>query len=365
MIEEFAKYGFAFVGTLLLLRLMSRLARKIGLVDAPGGRKRHRGAIPLIGGPAIFAGLAFSALIIVDTLYPYRALFAALALLLIAGLLDDLHDLSPRQKIFAQLLAGALMVYWGHTSVINLGDLIGTGGISTGYFAVPFTLVALIGLINASNMVDGADGLAAGLSLIALLFLAICAMLTARPVSAQLLLTTVAVVLAFWMLNMRFPWQAHARAFLGDSGSMMLGMLLTWFSIEVSRGHTGIYPITAVWFMAVPLIDMAVVILRRIARGHSPFRAGRDHLHHMLIAAGLAPGTAVLLILAIALGLAAIGFSAWRVQVPQYWLFYGFLALLAISYVMSWRWQRIARALRRRQRNLGRVGRSASAAQRS
>ncbi|NIO41374.1 MAG: undecaprenyl/decaprenyl-phosphate alpha-N-acetylglucosaminyl 1-phosphate transferase, partial [Burkholderiales bacterium] len=275
MSELFVKYLLAFVGTLFLLRLLARLAGRIGLVDYPGRRKRHRGEIPLIGGPAIFAGLAFGVLFTAETLYPYRPLFAALAILLIAGLLDDLRDLTPRQKFLAQLIAGAIMVWWGQHVVLSLGDLLGIDNISTDFWAIPFTLIALLGLINAINMADGADGLAAGLSLIALSFLALSAVLTGRVVSAQLLFTIVAVVLAFWVMNMRFPWQVHAKVFLGDSGSMILGALLTWFSIEIAHGPGGIYPMAAVWFLALPLIDMAVVIARRLARGHSPFRAGR------------------------------------------------------------------------------------------
>jgi UDP-GlcNAc:undecaprenyl-phosphate/decaprenyl-phosphate GlcNAc-1-phosphate transferase len=344
------QYGLAFAGTLLLLRLLARLALRVGLVDTPGRRKRHRGAIPLIGGPAIFAGLAFGALFIVDTLYPYRALFAGLAVLLIAGLLDDLRDLSPRQKFAAQLLAGAIVIFAGHTTVFHLGDLFGFGPVSLPNWGVPFTIVALLGMINAINMADGADGLASGLALVALLFLALCALLSGLPVSFQLLMTAFAAVAAFWAMNMRFPWQPHAKVFLGDSGSMMLGLLLTWFSIEVARGGLRPPPIAAVWFLALPLIDMAVVILRRLGRGHSPFRAGRDHFHHMLIAAGLRPGTAVLLILAIALALASVGFFAWRARLPESWLFYGFLALLAFAYLLSGQWLRIVRRLRRRKR---------------
>ena len=348
--KPLVQYALVFAGTLLLLQLLARLAIRVGLVDYPGRRKRHRGEIPLIGGPAIFAGLAFGVLLTTDTLYPYRPLFAALAILLIAGLLDDLRDLTPRQKLFAQLIAGLCMVLWGNHTVLSLGDLFGIGNISTDYWAIPFTVIALLGLINAINMADGADGLASGLSLIALLFFAVSALLTGREVSAQLLFTAAAVVLAFWFLNMRFPWQAHAKVFLGDSGSMILGALLTWFSIEVARGRAGIYPIAAVWCLAVPLIDMAVVIVRRISRGHSPFRAGRDHLHHMLIAAGMSPGTAVLLVLLLALVFAATGFFAWRTGVPEPWLFYGFIALLVISGAVSWRWPRIAMYVRRRRR---------------
>jgi UDP-GlcNAc:undecaprenyl-phosphate GlcNAc-1-phosphate transferase len=344
------QYALAFAGSLFLLRLLARLAIRVNLVDYPSRRKRHHGEIPLIGGPAIFAGMAFATLLIADGLYRYRALFFALAVLLIAGLFDDLRDLTPKRKLLVQIIAGICIVYWGNHSVLSLGDLLGIGNISTGYWAVPFTLVALLGLTNAINMVDGADGLAAGLSLIALLFLGISALLTGRTLSAEMVFTAAAVVLAFWMMNMRFPWQAHARVFLGDSGSMVLGALLTWFSIEIARGSNGIYPITAVWFLALPLIDMGVVIFRRVARGHSPFRAGRDHFHHMLIGAGMPPGRAVLLVLLLALALAATGFFAWRAGVPEYWLFYGFIALMAISSMLSWHWPRIAIRLRRRRR---------------
>jgi UDP-GlcNAc:undecaprenyl-phosphate GlcNAc-1-phosphate transferase len=143
---------------------------------------------------------------------------------------------------------------------------------------------------------------------------------------------------------------SRARIFLGDSGSMMLGLLLTWFSVEVTRGNRGLAPIAAVWFLAMPLLDMGVVILRRIGKGQSPFRAGRDHFHHVLIATGMPPGTAVLLIHAIALTLATAGFVAWRLGVSDYWMFYAFVALLACSYALSWRWRRVIRAVRRRTR---------------
>ena len=355
MTTHFVHYGLIFAGTLLLLRVFARLAGRVGLVDYPGRRKRHRGEIPLIGGPAIFAGLAFGVLLISEPLTPYRPLFAALAILLIAGLLDDLRDLTPRQKLFAQLLAGLCIVVWGNHMVLSLGDLFAIGNISTEYWAIPFTLIALLGLINAINMIDGADGLASGLALIALLFLGISALLTGRAMSAQLLFTILAVVLAFWVLNMRFPWQPHAKIFLGDSGSMILGALLTWFSIEVAHGRAGIYPIAAVWFLALPLIDMGIVIVRRLLRGHSPFRAGRDHFHHMLIAAGMPAGVAVLVVLLLSSLLAATGFFSWRAGVPEYWLFAGFVGMLLFSAALSSRWTRIAMYLRRRRRAVSRA----------
>lgn len=343
------KYILVFVGTLLLLRLLVRVAVRVGLVDYPGRRKRHRGAIPLIGGPAVLGGLTFGALLIADTLYPYRALFVALAILLVAGLLDDLRDLTPRQKFAAQLIAALCMVTWGGMGVHSVGSLFGLGEITLRSWEIPFTVLALLGVINAINMADGADGLASGLSLIAFTLLALSAAVTGQVVAAQLLSIIIAALLAFWTVNMRFPWQPHARAFLGDSGSMMLGMLLTWFSVEVARGSEGLAPIAAVWFLALPLIDMAVVIIRRLSRGQSPFRAGRDHFHHMLIAAGFSPSTTVLIILALSLALAAGGFLAWRAGMPQHLMFYAFVALLAVSCMLSWQWKRLVRRLRRRR----------------
>lgn len=343
-------YVLVFVVTLAMLKVLSRLALKTGLVDTPGRRKRHRGKIPLIGGPAIFMGIALGALLTVEFLHPYRALFAALAVLLVAGVLDDLRDLVPRQKFAAQLIAGLIMVSWGHVAVYNLGDLFGLGQVSLPNWAVPFTIVALLGLINAVNMADGADGLAAGLAFIGLAFLAVGALATGKPVSAQFLTTAALVVAAFWVLNTRLPWQPHAKVFLGDSGSMLLGGLLTWFSVEVARVGSGVPPIVAVWFLAVPLLDMGVIIVRRLAKGRSPFEGGRDHLHHVLIAAGLQPGEAVLIIHAAAVSLAALAFFAWQARVPDFILFYAFLGLLSASYFMSSRWKKIIRAARRRRR---------------
>ncbi len=356
------KYLLAFSGTLLLLRLFSRLAVRVGLVDYPGRRKRHRGAIPLIGGPAIFAGLCFGALMIADTLYPYRALFAALAILLVAGLLDDLNDLTPSQKFLAQIIAGICMISWGGMTVAHLGSLFSQAPVLLHGLAYPLTIICLLGLINATNMVDGADGLAAGLCLIAFGFLFVSAALVGMTVTAQLLLTTIVVLLAFWTMNARFPWQPRARIFMGDSGSMMLGLLLTWFSIEVARSGSGLPPITAVWYLAIPLVDMGVVIVRRLSRGQSPFQAGRDHLHHVLIAAGLPPHTAVLGIHALALALGAAGFLAWRTGVPQHWMFYGFLALLAASCALSWKQRRLIRCIRRWKRRAAAVPSSRIAA---
>ncbi len=340
-------FVLVFVSTVVLVRLLARPALTVGLVDHPGGRKRHKGAIPLVGGPAMMGGLVFGALLIVESLYDYRALFAGLAILLIAGLLDDLKDLSPRRKLIAQIAAALFMTSWGGVTVMNLGDLFGAGELLLHDWAVPFTVICVLGLINAVNMTDGMDGLAGGLVLVALCFFAMAALMTMQTALFQLIAVCATVILAFWMLNMRFPWQHRATVFMGDSGSMMLGFLLTWFSVEISRPTNGLPPIVAVWYLAVPLLDMGVVILRRLSKGRSPFSAGRDHLHHILQVAGYRPEEVVYIALAMAIGLAGIATLAWRFGVPEWILFYGFILFVGIGYAASLKAWRLARLLRR------------------
>src|SRR5205814_2023351 len=164
---------FAAISLIVLLR---NTALRMGLVDYPGGRKQHEGGVPVVGGIAIYGAFAFSALLVTqaEPLYPFRSLLGGMGLLVLAGVLDDMHDLSPLSKLVMQCAAALLMVSWGGVYVAQLGNLLGLGGhFQLGNFAIPFTLVCVLGVINALNMTDGVDGLAGGLALISLSTLAV------------------------------------------------------------------------------------------------------------------------------------------------------------------------------------------------
>ena len=229
MTNSTLKYFIVFLVTMAVIKALRGTAVRIGLIDHPGGRKRHEGAIPLIGGPAMFAGFGFGALILLDSLFPYRALFAALGLLAVVGVLDDLHDLEPFKKLLAQTVAALFMTSWGLVSINQVGDLFGFGLMELWGWSLPFTVICVLGIINAINMADGVDGLAGGLSFIGVLSLGAAAVLIGQPVSAQLLFVMAAAIAGFLLFNMRFPWQDRAGVFMGDAGSMMLGLFLTWF----------------------------------------------------------------------------------------------------------------------------------------
>jgi len=338
----------SFVITYALLHALKRVALRVGLADAPGGRKRHEGNIPLIGGVAMFCGFALSTLASGGLGKANVSLLAALGLLVVVGMLDDVYDMRPGWKIVAQIVAALFMTSWAGVYVSQLGNLIGYGHGNLHGWAIPFTVVCVLGIINAINMADGVDGLAGSLSLVGLAFLAASALALGQYGVAIPMLIMASAVTAFLLLNMRFPWQPRAQVFMGDSGSTMLGLFLTWFSVQITQGMPPrLPPITAVWFLAVPVMDMGLVTVRRILKGRNPLSAGRDHIHHILLHAGFSPAQTVSLMLLLSLLFAMAGFVAWRVGVPDWVMFYAFMSLFAIYYGFSRRAWRIVRFIKK------------------
>ena len=342
--------ALAFFGSVSLIVLLRNTARRMGLVDHPYGRKQHEGAIPVVGGIAIFGAFAFSALLVTQTepLYPFRSLLGGMALLAFAGVLDDMHDLSALAKLALQCAAALLMAAWGGVYVAQLGDLFGLGGnLVLGGFAIPFTVICVLGLINALNMTDGIDGLAGGLTFISLSALAVLCYALRLPSHLLMLSILIGAVVGFLCFNFRHPLRPRADVFLGDAGSMALGFALCWFAVGVTRAtDSAVPPIAMVWIVAVPLLDMAVVILRRAISGRSPLSSDREHLHHLLLRAGLSHAATTWSLLLLALVTAGVGIAVWKYRIPQAWAFSGFAALVATTaayaHVMSRRLERTA-----------------------
>lgn len=328
---------FAAISLIVLLR---NTARRMGLVDHPGGRKQHEGAVPVVGGLAIFGAFAFSTLLITqaEPLYPFRSLLGGMGLLVLAGVLDDMHDLSAVAKLALQCAAALLMASWGGVYVADLGDLFGLGGsLALGNFAIPFTLVCVLGIINGINMTDGIDGLAGGLTLVSLL--AFAALFAELRLPSHLLIASILIgsVVGFLCFNLRHPLRSQANVFLGDAGSMALGFALCWFAVTLTRvpATTRVAPIAIVWLIAVPLLDMGVVILRRVLAGKSPLAADREHLHHLLLRAGFSYAATTWTLLLAAVICAGVGLAIWKYGVRDAWGFYGFIGLLVGTLVFT------------------------------
>lgn len=304
----------AFIVAGLCAWLLKPLAARLELVAVPGGRKAHQGNIPLVGGIAMLFGLAAGLLVLNLPLHHYRAFLAGIAVLAFAGLLDDFHELSARSKFIAQLIAALLMVFWGHNKLFSLGHLFFGEIILLQYhLAVPVTVFAILSIINAINMLDGMDGLAGGIVLVELMLLFALAQHAGQVADAMILAILAGSVAAFLCFNYRLPGRRHALIFMGDVGSMFLGFVLVWFCVKLSQvGQATLPPIAFLFIMALPLLDTASVMARRMCRGKSPFHPDSTHLHHLLLRLGLSVGqtTSVMYVLTLMFGLIGV-LGAW------------------------------------------------------
>lgn len=315
--------------------LLHPLAPRLNLLDFPKGRKDHAHPTPITGGLAMLAGvlaLGFSSVVSMDI--ATFAFLTASTLLVVVGLLDDMHDLSWTVRIPVQVVAALIMVYVGGVQVEQIGSVFGLGELSLGALSVPFTVFATVGLINAINMIDGADGLAGSLVLTALIMLTAAGLYSGNEDVANRALLMGGVVAAFLSYNLRFPWQDKAKIFMGNAGSAFLGFVIAWlaFRLTQSAAHP-VNPVLALWMVMVPVMDCLVLMIRRIRVRQSPFIADRNHMHHMMIDAGFGPTrSAVVLSLITGLCGLAVG-QAMRLNVPNPLL----LALFVVM-CLGWYW---------------------------
>jgi len=226
----------------------------------------------------MFMGFFVALLTLPISLQHYRSFIAGSILLVFVGLLDDLHELSPRSRFLAQIFSLLLMFFWGQIKLTYLGNLFFYKAQGLGFCSLPVSVIAGLGIINAINMVDGMDGLAGSLVLVELILLFYCAVISGQLPSAYLLFLMMVVVVAFLWLNFQIPGRSHAKVFMGDAGSMFLGFTLVWFLIELSQiGAHAITPVTMLWIMALPLFDTTAVMLYRLSKKRSLFSSDRQH----------------------------------------------------------------------------------------
>jgi UDP-GlcNAc:undecaprenyl-phosphate GlcNAc-1-phosphate transferase len=299
-------------------------AVRFGLVDRPRGRRQHKHAVPLTGGFAIFAAFALVYLASAPRIEPsllYSLLLPA-GVLLVAGILDDLFELSAVVKLVFQIAAVLVAVLLGDLRIESLGNLFGGGEIVLGAWAVPFTVFAVVGVINAVNMIDGMDGLAAMIVIAALGWLAVSAFSMGATGQITLMLILAGAVAGFLVFNFRLPWRQQAEVFMGDSGSAVLGFLLAWFAIHLSQGAgSALYPISAVWILGLPVMDALALILRRPLHGRSPMAGARDHVHHVLFGSGLCYRATISTLVLSSAMCGAVGVYGALFSVPEHFLF--------------------------------------------
>ncbi|MBU2178233.1 MAG: UDP-N-acetylglucosamine--undecaprenyl-phosphate N-acetylglucosaminephosphotransferase [Gammaproteobacteria bacterium] len=348
MREHFVLFSTTFVLTLLAIFILIPLAHKIGLVDKPHGRKQHVGAIPLIGGISIFSGVAITLLIFglpQDTHWYYLLCGGSIVLL---GVFDDFYDLSVKLRLCVQLMIGAVMVFGLKLYLSNLGDLVGLGNITLGYIGIPLTLIAVIAAINAFNMIDGIDGLAGMLSGVSFVSLTLMMGIGGQLEHAVLPMVLVFALIPYLLFNLDLIGKGKGKIFMGDAGSMLIGLSVIWLLIIGSQSSTASFrPVTALWIIAVPLMDMVAIMIRRVRKGQSPFMADREHLHHIFLRLGLTSRQALVLITSLASMLATIGIVGEYLMVPDLLMLLLFLLVFSLySLSLQYIW-RITRFIKR------------------
>ncbi|MDB5802486.1 MAG: hypothetical protein JWL63_3425 [Rhodocyclales bacterium] len=309
--------SLAFLVSAATCLALARFAPRLRLLDLPDDRKRHDNAIPLVGGIGVLIGLLVASLGGGHSL-PAEALWPAL-LLFIVGVVDDMVGLRASLKLSAQVFAAWWLVEWTGVALFSVPVPFVHAHWVLGSFATPVTVLMVVALLNAINMVDGLDGLAGGCLAIAAAGLGYAAYVVGQPNLASFALALLAAVLGFLVWNVRLPWQPRARVFLGDAGALGIGMLLCWlvFKLSLTPGGERVPVTVALAPLAVPMMDMVVVAFWRMAERRNPMQADRGHSHHLLLEIGL-PATAVVRLIWLASALVTCAtFVAWRMGVAE------------------------------------------------
>ncbi|MEA2111209.1 MAG: MraY family glycosyltransferase [Campylobacterota bacterium] len=266
---------FTFLLSLLLIKGVILLSKKYQLIDNPNERSVHRIPMPTSAG----IGVILSVLIIV-TLFHYELVISFWYLLLsiiivfIVGIIDDIKNIAPRYKFLGITLAILLLCYNGYY-IDSLGNYFSHKVSLHWFFIFPITYFAVIGYTNALNLVDGVDGLAGSVSVVIFSTLLAIGIRFSDPLIITLSSMSIASLLAFLLFN----WYP-AKIFMGDSGSLTLGFLISVLSIKALEYIT---PTSILFIAAVPILDTVIVFYRRVQRHGSPFKADRIHLHHLIL----------------------------------------------------------------------------------
>jgi len=319
-------FVFSFLITWYSIPTIIKISRRKNLMDEPGQRSSHERKIPNLGGIAMFFSIAVCASIFAYQLFDlYKFLFASLVILLYVGVMDDIVVMRAYKKLIAQVVVAALLVIG---SDVRIRSLFGVFGVyELNYFlSVIFSIVTFIILVNAYNLIDGIDGLAGVYGVICFSLFGISYYRLGEYNYPLVILSTtiIGTVIGFLYYNLS---DRSKKIFMGDTGSMLLGFLLTFtsicfmdiFIVKKVQGavfyHLNTAPVMAIAIMILPIIDTLNVITIRLAEKRSPFDADKNHIHHKLLKLGITHKRATLYIISYYLFIVIISYFLRHVEV--------------------------------------------------
>ncbi|MFA0308125.1 UDP-N-acetylglucosamine--undecaprenyl-phosphate N-acetylglucosaminephosphotransferase [Vibrio splendidus] len=338
MLLELSFVGFFSFSSLFLMR---KVAKTIGLVDKPNARKLHSGSVPLVGGISICLSIGQFIASNTNVIAHSYLFLGCISTLVIVGALDDKYDLSFKVRLLIQALLSVSMMHFADLRLQNIGDIIGIGAIHLGVLSPLITILAVIGAINAFNMVDGIDGLLGGLSIVTFAGIAILLQVESQHGLAYLCIVFITAIIPYILMNLGILGRKR-KVFMGDAGSMMIGFTVIWLLLGASQEESSFLmrPVTALWLIAIPLMDMTAIMFRRIRRGDSPFKPDREHLHHIFQRLGFTSRQTLSIICLIASGFAAFGIYGEFLKIAESTMFILFMLCFAsYTVVMSYVWR--------------------------
>ena len=299
----------AFLLAFLSTPLVKKLAKKIGAIDIPKDKRRmHTDSVPLIGGLAIFLGFLVSTVLFAEIDIKIIAILSGALIMVVLGVFDDKYALGAKFKLMIQIIAAAIPVIAGVRIERIILPFLKSGGIEFGWLAYPITILWIVALTNAVNLIDGLDGLAAGVSAIASFSMFLIALMQGNYLIAVMCAALVGACCGFLPYNF-----SPASIFMGDTGSTFLGFVMASLSV------LGLFKIHAIISFAVPFIafgipifDTSFAIFRRIKEHRPIMSPDRGHLHHRLVDMGFSHKQAVLIIYAICIVLGAVAVLSFK-----------------------------------------------------
>ena len=321
-----------FVARLIIPRILIISLRK-KLFDIPDARKIHKRAIPRLGGVSFFPTILFSCCLVLAfrSLTGYNIsdlqvsyvlpeclfLICGMTLLYLTGIADDLIGVRYRQKFVVQILCACFLPISG----LWINDLYGLFGVHviSAWVGIPFTVLTIVFITNAVNLIDGIDGLASGLSSVALLVFGVLFIEKGLWMYSIIAFSTFGVLVPFFYYNVFGSVERARKIFMGDTGSLTLGYILSFLAVKYSQNNLVVTSYTEGAFviafstLIVPSFDVIRVVMLRIRNGKSPFEADKNHIHHKFLAMGFTPRKALITILLISCSFSAVNifFMPW------------------------------------------------------
>ncbi len=291
-----------FLASLILVPIVKKIAIHINAMDEPNERKIHKVPMPRLGGLAIFLAFLLGYILYGDVSTQMLSILIGGFLLILVGIVDDINPVKARYKLIAQIIAATIVVLYGELYFTNV-TLLGFNIYFNEFWGSLTSIIFIVAITNAINLIDGLDGLAAGISSIYFLTIAIIAFILNRIGGLDVIISLIMLGSTLGFLFHNFP---PAKIFMGDTGSLFLGFMISIIALLGYKVTTFTSLIVPIVILAIPIFDTVFAILRRLIKGQNIGVADKEHFHHQLLKMKYSPTKSILIIYVIDIAFAAV-----------------------------------------------------------